>query len=115
MGRPLIKIKLEREGYNIIDFGEYYYDGDRGEIREKPGVYCLLYGDTLQYVGHAINLKNRLRQHLDNKRNGNDGYIPFGNYSWYVLNKRLIVDAEDFLIRTYDPRYNYINAKRGDI
>lgn len=114
MGGPLIRAKLEREGFKVIDFEEYNYDEDRSLIPIKTGVYCLFYGDTPQYVGRGVNLKDRLRQHLDNKKNKTDGYIPFGNYSWYVLHPRQIVNAEDMLIRYYDPPYNIIDGKRDD-
>ena len=114
MGRPLIRTKLEREGFKVIDSEEDNYDEDRALIPFKGGVYCLFYGDTLQYVGRAVNLKDRLRQHLDNKKNKTYGYIPFGNYSWYVLHPKQIGDAEDFLIRYYDPPYNLINGKRRE-
>ncbi len=75
MSGPLIRAKLKREGFKVIDYGEYYYDSGRPLIPTRSGVYGLFYGDTLQYVGQAVNLKDRLRQHLDNKRNKTDGHI----------------------------------------
>ena len=112
MGRPKIKARLEKEGYEIKDFGEWFYDADRYEIPPRPGVYSLFYGNIIQYIGSSIDLRIRLRNHLDNKYHRRDGYIPFGNYSWYVLNKSVIVDAEDMIIRYYEPKYNLINARR---
>ena len=103
MGRPLIRAKLEREKFRVMDYGEYFRDGNRPLIPTRPGVYCLFYGDTLQYVGRSVNIKDRLRQHLDNRLNKTDHNIPFGNYYWYVLHQKEISDAEDLLIRYYDP------------
>ena len=111
---PLIKAKIEREKFKEIDYEERCDDDGISLIQNRSGVYGLFYGDALQYVGRVVDLKDRLRQHLDNKINKTDGHVLFGNYSWYDLHSKQISNAKDFLIRYYESPYNIINGKRRE-
>ena len=114
MSRQLIRAKLKMRGFKVIYYGEYYYDRDRPLIPTRSGSYGLFYADTPQFVEQAVNIIDRLRQRLDNKRNKTGGYIRFGNYSWYVLNPKQIRNAEGMLIRLCGTPYNIISGERDD-
>lgn len=114
MGRAWIRAKLESEKIKVVDYGEYWKNDGRPLIPTGDGVHCLFYGNALQYLGRSANLRERLWQHIDNKMSRIDNRILFGNYSWYVLHLKQIPEAEDFLIRYYDPPCNIINGKRRE-
>ena len=39
------------------------------KLPEQPGVYIMKEGDTILYVGKAVNLKNRVRQYFQSPKN----------------------------------------------
>lgn len=67
----------------------------------RPGVYVLIDGDEVVYVGQAqFNLRGRFGEHFGNRRK------EFTRIAWAELPAEQVKEAEDELIRHYLPRYN---------
>lgn len=114
VGSPLKRAKPEMEKVKAFDHGKYCDNGDRTLIPPWSVVCGIFDGNTLKYAGRALDLKDRLRQHLDSKISKTLGRIVFGSYSWYLLHPKQIFNTEDFLIRYYEPTYDIINDKRRE-
>lgn len=73
---------------------------------QRPGVYLLLDGDEVVYVGKArFNLRGRLAEHFGDSRK------EFTHYGYVELPMEQVKEAEDELIRKYLPRYNKMLPK----
>ena len=67
----------------------------------RPGVYVLIDGDEVVYVGQArFNLRGRFAEHFGNR------FKEFTRIGWAELPMEQVKEAEDELIRYYLPRYN---------
>jgi len=70
--------------------------------RGKHGVYALYKGDRLYYVGLATNLRNRIKQHLNDKHSG-----KWNRFSLYLVKKaEHIKELESLILRIADPKGN---------
>ncbi|MHA1228971.1 MAG: GIY-YIG nuclease family protein [Candidatus Hodarchaeales archaeon] len=100
-----LKIKLTKNGFSILDSGNYWTKDELDDVLKEPGLYALFWGDCLQYIGQSINLQNRLKE-WERKNYYKKDYIPFGTYSWFVLPEKQLSKAEAMLINYYEPPYN---------
>lgn len=76
-------------------------------IAEQPGIYALYKGDTVYYIGKAIDLKRRLKQHLKDRHHN-----KWDKFSLFVVSKeKHISDLESLLITIYDPKGNKSHPK----
>ncbi|MFH1424007.1 MAG: UvrB/UvrC motif-containing protein [Candidatus Nealsonbacteria bacterium] len=72
------------------------------KLPETAGVYCFKKGAKLLYIGKAINIKSRVRQHHDLiNLSGQAGYIKTGSEI-----EALILEAK--LIKKCQPKYNTV-------
>jgi len=72
------------------------------KLPETAGVYCFRKEATFIYIGKAINLKSRVKQHKELSRlAGQLGYIKTGSEI-----EALILEAK--LIKKYQPKYNTV-------
>ncbi len=83
------------------------------KLPERPGVYIMHQGDTVLYVGKAVNLKNRVRQYF---QTGADGRILIlhmvEKVDWFEY---IVTDTEmeafileNNLIKEHKPPYNIL-------
>ena len=105
MGKVKIARVLETADFHVGKYGTTFPKGDLDDIPDKPGVYALFWGDTLQYIGKSETLRTRLKN-WEFKDRLKDENIPFGSYDWFVLPSKEVADAEDYLIKYYQPPYN---------
>lgn len=105
MGKVIITRVLNTEGYAIREYGTAFSKNDMSEIPNEGGVYALYWGETLQYIGRSKDLRKRLKN-WEFKDHWKEENIPFGSCDWYVLLPSQVNDAEDFLIKYYQPPYN---------
>ena len=80
------------------------------EFPETAGIYFLFnYNYHIVYIGQSLNLKKRLKDHLNPKSgNSNVSGFPFTDVAFYSIvdaPTRLFLEA--FYIFYYDPEYNY--------
>ncbi|MDR1123845.1 MAG: GIY-YIG nuclease family protein [Elusimicrobiota bacterium] len=76
-------------------------------IRHKHGIYALYKRDKLYYVGKAVNLKNRIKQHLRDKHSN-----KWDTFSLFVIkNEGHISDIESILIAVNSPQGNKISPR----
>lgn len=77
-------------------------------VGRQHGVYALYKGDRLYYVGLASNLRNRIKNHLNDKHAG-----KWDKFSLYLVRESdHIKEIESILIRIADPAGN---AKSGKL
>lgn len=81
------------------------------KLPEQPGVYIMKEGDTILYVGKAVNLKNRVRQYFQSTKNKTakiQRMISRIEYFEYIVTdtemEALIL--ENNLIKEHRPPYN---------
>lgn len=106
MARARVIRTLETEGYTVKEYGTDWSKDSISEVPQKPGIYVLYWGETIQYIGMSEgSIPSRVNnwKHLDEYKWDN---IPFGTFDWFTLPKDQVRDAEDYLIKYYQPDYN---------
>ncbi len=88
---------LVERGYKVIKWDTLPKEKYK-KAPDAPGVYALYWGSTLQYIGMASSLYDRIRAHVDE--------VPFGSFAWFKMPKDQIAAAEAELIHEYDPPWN---------
>lgn len=97
--RPLVGGFLER--ISVTAFEKYHRD-ITDLVRSQHGVYALYKNDRLYYVGLAVNLRRRIKQHLKDKHAGR-----WNRFSLYLVRKvDHIKEIESLLLRIADPAGN---------
>src|SRR5882762_7202956 len=81
---------------------EKYQTIIRNYTRKRNGVYALYKGDKLYYVGLAIDLRRRLKQHLKDKHV--DSWDRFSIY--ITIGDHHIKEMESLLLRITRPAVN---------
>ena len=77
-------------------------------VQGRHGVYALYKGDRLYYVGLATNLRNRIKQHLNDRHAG-----KWNRFSLYLVRKaEHIKELESLILRISHPDGN---ATRGTL
>ncbi len=100
--RPLVGGFLERISVKAFD---KYHREITDLVRTQHGVYALYKHDRLYYVGLAVNLRRRIKQHLRDKHAGR-----WNRFSLYLVRKvDHIKEIESLLLRIANPAGN----KRG--
>lgn len=85
---------------------------DLSQLPAVSAIYRVWHCDRIVYVGQAINLKKRWRNHhilmtlVD--RYGNDWYID-----WIEITPENLNRAEAFAYRTFQPELNQMNPSRS--
>jgi len=102
--RPLVGGYLERISVKAFD---QYQSEITGLVKNKHGVYALYKGDRLYYVGLAVNLRRRIRQHLKDRHAG-----KWNRFSLYLVRKvDHIKEIESLILRIADPKGNKQSGK----
>jgi len=97
--RPLVGGFLER--ISVTAFEKYHRE-ITDLVRSQHGVYALYKNDRLYYVGLAVNLRRRIKQHLKDKHAGR-----WNRFSLYLVRKvDHIKEIESLLLRIADPAGN---------
>ena len=97
--RPLVGGFLERISVKAF---EKYHREITDLVRTQHGVYALYKNDRLYYVGLAVNLRRRIKQHLRDKHAGR-----WNRFSLYLVRKvDHIKEIESLLLRISDPAGN---------
>ncbi len=97
--RPLVGGFLER--ISVTAFEKYHRE-ITDLVRSQHGVYALYKNDRLYYVGLAVNLRRRIKQHLRDKHAGR-----WNRFSLYLVRKvDHIKEIESLLLRIADPAGN---------
>lgn len=97
--RPTVGGFLER--ISVTAFEKYHRD-ITDLVRSQHGVYALYKNDRLYYVGLAVNLRRRIKQHLKDKHAGR-----WNRFSLYLVRKvDHIKEIEALLLRIADPAGN---------
>ncbi|MFW9997332.1 MAG: GIY-YIG nuclease family protein [Candidatus Odinarchaeota archaeon] len=76
------------------------------DVPKRPGVYLLLWGSTIQYIGKSRDLQRRLKEHERADCYRDDEYIPFGSCTWYQTTMGFENELERVLIEKHQPPYN---------
>ena len=99
IARPLVGGFLER--ISVTAFEKYHRE-ITDLVRSQHGVYALYKNDRLYYVGLAVNLRRRIKQHLKDKHAGR-----WNRFSLYLVRKvDHIKEIESLLLRIADPAGN---------
>jgi Restriction Enzyme Adenine Methylase Associated/GIY-YIG catalytic domain len=86
---------------------EKYQDVIRSYVRGRQGIYALYQRDKLYYVGLAINLRTRLKQHLRNRHKK-----LWDRFSIYLtIGDSHLRELESLILRTIKPPGNHQSAK----
>ena len=97
--RPLVGGFLER--ISVTAFEKYHRE-ITDLVQTQHGVYALYKNDRLYYVGLAVNLRRRIKQHLKDKHAGR-----WNRFSLYLVRKvDHIKEIESLLLRISDPAGN---------
>lgn len=97
--RPLVGGFLER--ISVKAFEKYHHE-ITNLVQMQHGVYALYKNDRLYYVGLAVNLRRRIKQHLRDKHAGR-----WNRFSLYLVRKvNHIKEIESLLLRIADPTGN---------
>lgn len=76
-------------------------------IGDKKGVYALYDDDELYYVGKAVDLKRRIKQHLKDRH-----FAQWTHFSLYIMKKADYVnDIESILVRVASPKGNRVKPR----
>jgi hypothetical protein len=79
------------------------------EISSQPGVYVLFNSGLAVYVGQAVKLRSRLRDHLKKVENRRGIRVDEVTCRFLTIEKMWeVARAEDALIRHYNPEWNGI-------
>lgn len=79
----------------------------RSYVRGRQGIYALYHRDKLYYVGLAINLRTRLKQHLRNRHKK-----LWDRFSIYLtIGDSHLRELESLILRTIKPPGNHQSAK----
>ncbi len=82
--------------------------GDSTDLAGTSGIYFLLKGNEVVYIGKAKSPKNRIRTHQSNKN--------FDQYIIFPVSEKYINTIENNLILLYQPKLNkVINTKSNNI
>ncbi len=104
MANNLITHRLEKISKDVF---EKYSHQITQIIGDKKGVYALYDEDELYYVGKAVDLKRRIKQHLKDRH-----IAQWTHFSLYIMKKADFVnDMESILIRIASPKGNRIKPK----
>ncbi|WP_458208409.1 excinuclease ABC subunit C [Haladaptatus sp. NG-SE-30] len=78
------------------------------ELPHEPGVYQFLEGDTVRYVGKAVDLRSRVRSYADPRSNRIGRMVDRADALDFAVTdtetQALLLEAN--LIKRYQPRYN---------
>ena len=97
--RPLVGGFLERISVKAF---EKYHREITELVQTQHGVYALYKNDRLYYVGLAVDLRRRIKQHLRDKHGGR-----WNRFSLYLVRKvDHIKEIESLLLRIADPAGN---------
>jgi hypothetical protein len=78
-------------------------------VRRRSGLYTLMKGHSLYYVGLSVKLKSRLNRHLDDRHRG-----EWDTFSFYSIGKKkYLKDIESVLVRVARPSGNIQKGKFG--
>jgi len=106
MAHSLITHRLEKISKDIF---EKYSHQITQIIKNNKGVYALYDDDDLYYVGKAIDLKRRIKQHLKDRH-----LAQWTHFSLYIMKKADYVhEIESILIRIASPKGNRVKPKGG--
>lgn len=72
------------------------------EYKDTPGIYFLFKGQEIVYIGQAIDVPTRIRQHMRTKTQG------FDSYTYIDCDKNELNEWEAFYILTFTPVGNKI-------
>jgi excinuclease ABC subunit C len=79
-----------------------------GELPREPGVYQFLEGETVRYVGKAVDLRGRVRSYADPRSNRIGRMVERADALDFAVTdtetQALLLEAN--LIKRYQPRYN---------
>jgi hypothetical protein len=104
VSRKLVLAHLENVSSKV--FAEYPQEIAQ-MVRNHHGVYALYKKSKLYYVGLAIKLGNRLKQHLKDKHSG-----KWDRFSLYLVrNSDHIKEIESLLLRIASPEGNAVKGK----
>ena len=102
--RPLVSQYLEHAASSLL---AEYGDAIRAQVGRSHGVYALYKRDSLYYVGLAIDLRRRLKQHLRDRHVGR-----WDNFSVYLtLDSAYMKELESLIIRIAMPGGNRNRGK----
>lgn len=97
---------IETAGFPVDEYGTYFSRDEIGEVPHTSGLYGLFWNEQLRYVGRSNDIRVRLSTWIRRYLNKDD-YIPFTTYDWFsLLNDEDIYEAEDYIIKYYQPHYN---------
>ncbi len=78
-------------------------------VKRRAGLYTLMKGHALYYVGLSTKLNSRLNRHLHGKHRG-----KWDTFSFYSIGKKkYLKDIESVLIRVARPPGNFQRGKFG--
>lgn len=97
--RPLVGGFLERISVKVL---EKYHQEITNLAKGEHGVYALYKKDRLYYVGLAVDLRRRIKQHLKDKHAGR--WNRFSLYLVHIADH--IREIETLLLRIADPKGN---------
>lgn len=79
------------------------------DIKPRCGVYMLMLGDVVQYIGQSTNIASRLNTHRL------EGRIEFDSVRIAEVAPEKLNDTERSLIRKHQPPCNYVNTERAKL
>ncbi len=95
---------LERISSNAFD---QYSDVITEFIGGKNGIYALYRNQQLYYVGLAVDLRRRIKQHLKDRHAGKWNYFSL----YLARSERFLKDLESLAIRVAFPKGNKVKGK----
>lgn len=104
MVQSLVSKRLERVSKDLF---KRYYKEITEIVGNSPGIYALYDTDELYYVGKSIDLKKRVRQHLNDRH-----LASWTHFSLYLARREEhIHEIESLLIRIANPKGNRVKPK----
>ncbi len=86
---------------------ENHFDIIRDYIKDKNGIYALYSGDKLYYVGLAMKMSTRLKQHLKDRHAG-----LWNRFSLYLTrDEKYLNELESLFLNIYKPKGNKVKGK----
>lgn len=93
----------KRSGIALLSAGEIVARARR--VDEQCGVYFLIFGGEIVYVGMSTNVMRRLEQHVRNAE------ISFDSYYWTPCDAKDLHRLERAYIHAFGPRVNALICK----
>jgi len=86
---------------------ENHFDIIKDYIKDKNGIYALYSGDKLYYVGLAMKMSTRLKQHLKDRHAG-----LWNRFSLYLTrDEKYLNELESLFLNIYKPKGNKVKGK----